>query len=75
MAEDIYNIVKEEVEIVKNDEGGFYSGHLWKLKNKLRPKHILNPTAMLNREGKLVTESEDNATQSNNGTLYACSSK
>ena len=59
MAGDLYNIVKEEVKIVKSDEGGFSCGHLWKIKNKLRPKHISNPTAMLNREGKLVTESED----------------
>ena len=59
MAEDLYNIVEEEVKIEKSYESGFYSGHLWKIKNKLRPKHISNPTAMLNREGKLVTESED----------------
>ena len=57
MAEDLYNIVKEEVSIVNSDEGGFHSGHLWKLKNKLRPKSQNSPTAMLNKDGKLITSS------------------
>ena len=33
MANDLYEIVKEEVNIVKSDEGGLNSGHLWRLKN------------------------------------------
>ena len=32
MANDLYEIVKEEVNIVKSDEGGFNSSHLWRLK-------------------------------------------
>ena len=28
MAEDLYNIVKEEVKKINSDEGGFNSGHL-----------------------------------------------
>ena len=55
MAEDLFSIVKEEVKNIESDEGGFNSGHLWKLKKKLRPKQINNPTAMLNKDGKLVT--------------------
>ena len=55
MAEDMYLIVKEEVDKVKCDEGGFNSGHLWRLKNKLRPKFNNYPTAMHDKEGKLVT--------------------
>ena len=40
MAEDLYQIVKEEVDFVKCEEGGFNSGHLWRLKNKLRQLRI-----------------------------------
>ena len=47
MAEDMYLIVKEEVDKVKCDEGGFNSGRLWRLKNKLRPKFNNYPTASL----------------------------
>ena len=59
MADDLYEIVKEEVKIVKSDEGGFNSGHLWRLKNKLRPKYNNCPTAMLDINGKLVTKGEE----------------
>ena len=59
MSEDLYNIVKEEVKAVESDKGGFNSGHLWKIKNKLKPKNKSPPTAMLNKEGTLVTSSED----------------
>ena len=59
MAEDLYHIVKEEVEIVASDQGGFNSGHLWKIKKKLRPKYQTNPTAMMNMEGKTVTSSDE----------------
>ena len=59
MSEDLYNIVKEEVKVVESDEGGFNSGHLWKIKNKLRPKNKMVPTAMMNKEGKIVTSSGD----------------
>ena len=58
MADDLYRIVKEEGEIVKSDEGGFNSGHLWRLKNKLRSKTNSSPTAMEDKDGKLVTDSE-----------------
>ena len=38
LADDMFKIVKEEVEKVDCESGGFNSGHLWKLKSKLRPK-------------------------------------
>ena len=59
MSEDLYKIVKEEVKVVKGDEGGFNCEHLQKIKNKLGPKNIMTPTAMMNKEGKLVASSED----------------
>ena len=58
MADDLYKIVKEEVELVKNDEGGFNSGHLWRLKNKLRAKTNSSPTALEDKDGNLVTNGE-----------------
>ena len=39
-------------------EEGFNSGHLWRLKNKLRKKINNVPTAMEDKEGNLVTTSE-----------------
>ena len=59
MAEHMFKIVSEEVKVVKSDESGFNSGHLWRLKNKLKPKKISSPTAMINKDGHLVTNSED----------------
>ena len=59
MSEDLFNIVKEEVKHVESDEGGFNSGHLWKIKNKLKPKNKSPPTAMVNKEGQLITSNED----------------
>ena len=59
MSENMFNIINEEVKIIHTDEGGFNSGHLWKLKNKLRPKKGSTPTAMINKEGNLVTTSND----------------
>ena len=57
MAEDMYKIVKEEVDLVKCEDGGFNSGHLWRLKNKLRSKTNNTPTAINNQNGALVTGS------------------
>ena len=51
--------MKEEVKAVESDEGGFKSGHLQKIKSKLKPKYKSLPTAMLNKEGHLKTSSED----------------
>ena len=38
-----------------SDEDGFYPGHLWKRKNKLGSN---SPTAMLNKDGKLIISSD-----------------
>ena len=58
MCEDMYKIVKEEVERVDCDSGGFNAGGLWKLKSKLRPKFNDYPTAMMDNEGNIVTSEE-----------------
>ena len=58
-ADDLYKILKEEVEIVKSDEGGFNSGRLWRLKNKLRSKKNYPPTAIEDKYGKRVTNSAE----------------
>ena len=57
--EDMYEIVKEEVEKVNSDEGGFNSGHLWRLKSKLRPKANTYPNTMINKEGEVKTSKTD----------------
>ena len=59
MAEDLYNIVKDEVKDIESDEGGFNSGHLWRLKNKLRKKINNVPTALMDKDGQLVTSSSE----------------
>ena len=59
MADDMYKIVKEEVDKVDCEAGGFNSGHLWKLKSKLRPKFTDYPTALTDIDGNLVTSKED----------------
>ena len=59
MAEDMYRIVKDEVSKVDSEAGGFISGHLWKLKSKLRPKFNYYPTAMLDKHSNLPTTKED----------------
>ena len=58
MCDDLYKIVKEEVEKVDCDRGGFNSGQLWKLKSKLRPKFNDYPIAMMDNEGNIVTFEE-----------------
>ena len=55
----MFKIVEEEVSKVDCETGGFNSGHLWKLKSKLKPKFNDKPTAMLDINGKLVTSIED----------------
>ena len=52
-----YEKIKEEIEGIKCEEGGFNSGKLWKLKKKLFPQSRDPPTAMLDQDGNLVTDS------------------
>jgi hypothetical protein len=63
MAENMYEIVKEEVEKVDSETGGFHSGHLWKLKSKLRPRPQSYPTAILDDDGREVTSINEINTQ------------
>ena len=44
---------------MKCDEGGINSGKLWRLKYKLSPRCRDPPTAVLNEEGKLVTNAKE----------------
>ena len=52
-------ILSEVKGITKSDEGGLNTGKLWKLKKKLMPRNQEPPTAMINKEGKLLTDKED----------------
>ena len=52
-------IMGEIKNVGDSEEGGFSAGRLWKLKKKLSPKNTEPPTAMLNSEGKLLTNNED----------------
>ena len=52
-------ILEEIKGISKSDEGGINSGKLWKLKKKLMPRSQDPPTAMVNTEGKLLTDKDD----------------
>ena len=59
MSEDLYNIVKEEVKKINSENGGFNSGHLWKLKKKLIGKPNNPPTAIVDENGKLATTKQE----------------
>ena len=58
-SEDFYKKIKEEIKGINSEEGGWNSGHLWCLKKKLFPMAPDPPTAMLDSEGKLVTDPND----------------
>ena len=57
LSEDLYGIIKSETSQINCEEGGFHSGHLWNLKNKLYKKARDPPTAILDEHGQLVTSS------------------
>ena len=54
-AQDNYIKIMDEISNIKCDEGGFNSGHLWKLKKKLSPRCRDPPTAMLDTKGNIIT--------------------
>ena len=56
---DLHKIVKEEIEKVDCEAGGLNSGHLWKIKSKLKPKMSNKYTAIVDENGKLLTSEED----------------
>ena len=45
-----YLKIKEELKCIESEEGGIYSGKLWKLKKKLSPRGRDPPTAQLSIE-------------------------
>ena len=42
-----------------SEEGGFNTGHVWKLKKNLSPKVNDPPSAMTSSEGKLLTKPDE----------------
>ena len=54
-AESNYSKIMEEIADLECEEGGINVGKLWKLKKKLSPTCRDPPTAMLDKEGNLVT--------------------
>ena len=57
-AKDNYDKIKEELEGINCEEGGFNSGKLWKLRKKLFPRSRDPPTAMMDKNGKIVTSAD-----------------
>ena len=49
--EQMYKYIKEEIECIDSEDGGFNSGKLWKLKKKLSPSNFDPPTAMKDSDG------------------------
>ena len=58
-AETMFQKIRKEVKAMDSEEGGFNPGKLWKLKNKLSPKHMEPPTAMKDSDGKLLTTDKE----------------
>ena len=57
--EQMYKHIKEEIECIDSEDGGFNSGKLWKLKKKLTPSNYDPPTAMKDTDGNLLTAEND----------------
>ena len=58
-SDDLFKVVKDEIEKIDCESGGFNSGHLWKIKSKLKPKLDNKYTAIEDDNGKLLTNEED----------------
>jgi hypothetical protein len=56
--EDNAKIVQEELNGTKSEEGGLNPNKMWKLKKRLCPKAMAPPSAMLDKEGNLLTSDE-----------------
>ena len=56
-SEEMYMKIKEELDGINCDDGGWHSGHLWKLRRKLSPRPSDPPTAMINTDGVRLTDS------------------
>ena len=55
-SEEMYYKIKEELKEINSEDGGWNSGFLWKLKNKVSPRPTDPPTAMENMDGILLTD-------------------
>ena len=58
-SEKMYDKIKSEIDSLNNDEGTMNVGNFWNLKRKLSPKPSDPPTAMLDRNGNLLTDAKD----------------
>ena len=59
MSEDLHKIVNEEVKRIDCESASFHSGHLWKLKHKLKPKMNNQVNAVEDESGELKTNVKD----------------
>ena len=59
IAEETIAIILEETDKLDAKQGGLNSGNMWKLKKKILPKSTNPPTAMIDKEGKLLTNKPD----------------
>ena len=55
-AEEMVEKIREELKGINAEDGGWNSGHLWKLRKKISPKPADPPTAMENQDGVLLTD-------------------
>ena len=58
-ADNIHEKIREEIEGLECEEGGLNSGRLWKLKRKLFSKFNDPPSAIKDKNGKLLTSKDD----------------
>ena len=59
IASETVEIILEETKGLDSENGGFNTGHIWKLKKKIIPKAVNVPTAMRTSEWKLITCRKD----------------
>ena len=57
-SDEMYDKIKKELKEV-TEEVGWNPSHLWKMKKKISPRPMDPPTAMTNKEGKLLTDKEE----------------
>ena len=55
-AEDMVQKIREELKDINSEDGGWNSGHLWKLRKKISPRPTDPSTAMESEEGVLLTD-------------------
>ena len=58
-SERMYKYIIYEIGNIANEDGGFNSGKLWRLKKKLSPSNYDPPTAITSVEGYLLTTDDD----------------